>query len=301
MSELRRPASVAVVPCYNEERNPVDLATTLLAVPDLHIIFVDDASDAPSERILRELSASNERISVRRNASRSGKVAGLLAAMRSFDAGVERVLFVDCDVRLAPEAATAVLDEIGSSDLVLANAKAIAEPRSIWERGAIFSANRHDRLRDRFLDRYPARCTNGRMLGMSRRLIDAIVASDVPRHTEDSHFMLVCLDLGYRYAYRSDAVLHYRAPRTLDDYLRQSNRFSQGRDLLLDRWPEETLSRTYDLRAGDVLATSLAEAMHDPLGAAAFAIMLVAKAVQPEQRRSQSAAWAVAASTKALR
>jgi hypothetical protein len=183
---------------------------------------------------------------------------------------------------------------------VLANAKALAAARSFWERGAVFSANRHDRLRDAMVGRYPARCANGRLFGISRRLADAIAESDVPRHTEDAHFMLVCLSQGFGYAYRRDALLHYRAPATLDDYLRQSNRFSEGRTLLRERWSEEMLERYYDLAPADVLRTFAAEALADPFGAFAFLLMLGAKAVQRRDSRTQGGAWAVAGSTKAI-
>lgn len=296
-----RPTSVAVVPCFNEDRNPANLAPVLLSVPDLHVLFLDDASDDASSAVLRDLAASNERITVERNAARKGKAASLITAMRGLDPAVERVLLVDCDVQLRDASVAAVLDELQCGDLVLANPKALAHAKTFWERGAVFSANRHDRLRDGMVDRYPARCANGRLFGMSRRLTDAIAESDVPRHTEDAHFMLVCLSRGFRYAYRRDAVLHYRAPQTLADYLRQSNRFSEGRALLRERWPEQMLERYYDLGAADVARTFAAEALADPLGAVAFLTMIAAKTVQRPGSRSQGAAWAVAGSTKALR
>lgn len=295
-----RPTSVAVVPCYNEDRNPVNLASVLLSTPDLHVIFLDDASDAASSAVLRDLARSEDRVTVERNDTRQGKAASLVAAMRRLDSAVERVLLIDCDVQLSEAAVPAVLDELQRSDLVLANAKALGGARSFWERGAVFSANRHDRLRDGMVDRYPARCSNGRLFGMSRRLTEAIVESDVPRHTEDAHFMLVCLSRGFRFAYRRDALLHYRAPRALGDYLRQSNRFSEGRTLLRECWSEEILERYYDLGAGDVARTFAAEAFADPVGAFAFLIMLGAKGLQRPGSRTQGAAWAVAGSTKAL-
>lgn len=295
-----RPTSVAVVPCFNEDGNPANLAPVLLSVPDLHVLFLDDASDARSAAVLHDLAVSNERITVDRNPARQGKAASLVSAMRRLGSEVERVVLVDCDVQLSSTAMTAVLDELQRSDLVLANAKALKRSQTFWERGAVFSANRHDRLRDSMVDRYPARCANGRLFGMSRRLTDAIAESDVPRHTEDAHFMLVCLSRGFRYAYRSDALLHYRAPQTLDDYLRQSNRFSEGRTLLRERWPEEMLERYYDLGAVDVARTFAAEALGDPLGAVAFLTMIAAKAVQRPGSRTQGGAWAVAGSTKAL-
>jgi cellulose synthase/poly-beta-1,6-N-acetylglucosamine synthase-like glycosyltransferase len=295
-----RPTSVAVVPCFNEERNPANLAPVLLSVPDLHVLFLDDASDDPSRAVLNDLARDHERISVERNPTRQGKAASLVAAMRRLDPHVERVLLVDCDVQLSERTPGIVLEELAGSDLVLANAKAFAGASTFWERGAVFSANRHDRLKDSFVDRYPARCANGRLFGMSRRMVDAIVQSEVPRHTEDAHFMLVCLDRGLRYAYRRDAMLYYRAPQTLGDYLRQSNRFSEGRALLKDRWSEEMLQRYYDLRTADVARTFAAEALADPFGACAFLFMLGVKAVQRPRSRTQGAAWAVAGSTKAL-
>ena len=58
--------------------------------------------------------------------------------------------------------------------------------------------------------------------------------------------MLVCLTERLAFAYRPDAVLEYRAPDTLADYLRQSNRFSEGRALLRQRWCADVLERYYD-------------------------------------------------------
>jgi cellulose synthase/poly-beta-1,6-N-acetylglucosamine synthase-like glycosyltransferase len=298
---LPRIASVAVVPCFNEGRNPIDLAAVLLAVPDLQVVFVDDGSEGASREALDALTQRDTRVRVVRNDTRVGKVASLTNVMRALDSTTRRILLVDCDVVVPVATLQAVLDELERADLVLANAGAIPRARTIWERGAIFSANRHERLRRRALDRYPALFSNGRLLGVSRRLADAIVRGDVPRHTEDAHFMLVALTEGFTYAYRADARLQYRAPGTLGDYLRQSNRFSQGRELLRERWPSEVLARYYDPKPGDLLATFLAEALHDPLGAAVFASMLAAKAARAGAARPQDGAWAVADSTKALR
>ncbi len=295
-----KPASVAIVPCYNEGRNPIDLSAALLAVPDLSVIFLDDASEGASRDALDSVTHSDPRVRVVRNATRAGKVSSLLTVLRGLDPTVGRVLLLDCDVVVAAPTLQAVLRELGRVDLVLSNAVAMPNPRTVWERGAIFSARRHERLRAKAVARYPALCSNGRLLGMTRRLVDAILRSDVPRHTEDAHFMLVCLAEGYGYSYREDATLHYRAPDTLADYLRQSNRFSDGRALLRERWPAEMLGRYYDPRPGDLLSSFFAEALCDPIGAIVFAGMLVTKAARP-RTQPQEGGWAVADSTKVLR
>ncbi|HKE38078.1 MAG TPA: glycosyltransferase [Candidatus Baltobacteraceae bacterium] len=292
-------AGVALVPCYNEARNPVDLGSVLTSIPGLSVAFLDDGSEPASREVLNGLERPG--VSVIRNERRAGKVASLTAAMRALDPSVRKVLTVDCDVEVSRASIEAVLDELERADLVVVNPKAIARSRSVWERGAIFSANRHHRLCDRFFERYPARCANGRLFGMSARMVEAILRSDVPRHTEDSHFMLLCLSEGYTYSYLREATLQYRAPDTLDDYLRQTSRFSEGRSLLEERWPSEMLERYYDLAPADVLGTFAAEALRDPAGALVFSAMLAAKFVQRRNARSQNATWAVAGSTKALR
>lgn len=298
---LPRPAGVAVVPCFNEGSNPIGISRALLEIPDLTVAFVDDASDAPSREVLDSLAGRDARVRVVRNAARAGKVASLIGVLRGLDPSVERIVLLDCDVDVPAVSVQKVLDALEGADLVLANARAITSPRTIWERGAIFSANRHARLCERALDRCPALCTNGRLLGMSRRLADAVLRSDVPRHTEDAHFMLVCLAEGYRYAFLPGAELRYRAPDTLEDYLRQSNRFSQGRALLRERWDPEVLEKYYDPKAGDLAATFLAQALRDPAGALAFLTMLAAKRLRAGAAPPQGGAWAVAASTKVLR
>lgn len=298
---IPKAAAVALVPCFNEGTNPLDLAGTLLTVPNLRAVFIDDAGDAPSREALDLLGRRDARVRVVRNPTRVGKVASLLAALRSPETAVARILLIDCDVRLDAGAVERVLGELDRADLVLANAMAIARPRTLWERGAIFSANRHDRLRARALARYPALFANGRLLGMTRRLADAVLRGDVPPHTEDAHFMLTCLAEGYPYAYREDAVLRYRAPDTLRDYLRQSNRFSAGRALLRERWSEEALARWYDPKPLDLAASALATAARDPIGALIFAAMTVAKATQSGHAPPAGGTWAVASSTKALR
>jgi cellulose synthase/poly-beta-1,6-N-acetylglucosamine synthase-like glycosyltransferase len=293
-------AGVAVIPCYNEGRNPADICAALLAVPDLSVVFVDDGSEGESRDALDSLSRTGSRVCVVRNAQRIGKVASLLSAMRSLDPAIERILLLDCDVVVPAKTLEILLSELERADLVLANSVAMSGPRTVWERGAIFSARRHERLRAQAVRRYPALCSNGRLLGMTRRLVDAILLSNVPPHTEDAHFMLVCLARGYDYSYRSDAGLSYRAPDSLEDYLRQSNRFSEGRALLRARWSSGELERYYDPRPGDLLKTALAQAVRDPIGALTFAAMLAVKATR-HTPQSQEGAWAVAASTKVLR
>jgi cellulose synthase/poly-beta-1,6-N-acetylglucosamine synthase-like glycosyltransferase len=294
----RHSSSVALVPCYNEGENPRTLVSTLAGVDGLDIVLIDDAGDDEYSRAVLSDLESHPHVRVVRNPVRLGKVAGLLEVVRSLDA--DAVVAIDCDVATTAAAIEAVLQETRRSDLVLANALPLELNRTFWERGAVFSAMRHVRLRDELLDRYPALCTNGRLLGMSRRMVDAIVRSNVPRHTEDAHFMFVCLNEGYSYALRTDAVVRFRAPQSVADYLKQTDRYAQGRELLAQRWSQGDLARYYDLRFSDAARTALQQAFRDPLGAIAFGALLAAKALR-RGKTIERGGWPVASTTKVLR
>jgi glycosyltransferase involved in cell wall biosynthesis len=301
MTDVLRPTGcVALVPCYNEGENARALVSTLSRAGALDVVLIDDASDDPDSRAVLFDLQTQPNVRVMRAPERRGKVAGIIAAMRTLDDGVGAVITIDCDVETSVASIEAVLDEIGRSDLVLVNALPLPLNRTFWERGAVFSALRHARLRDQLLDRYPALCTNGRLLGMSRRMVEAILLSNVPRHTEDAHFMLVCLHEGFSYALRSDAVVRFRAPQTPADYLKQTDRYAQGRELLAQRWPKSDLARYYDLQASDALRTAIEQAVRDPLGALAFGALLGAK-VMRRGKPIELGGWPVASSTKVLR
>lgn len=301
MTDVSRPTGcVVLVPCYNEGENARTLVSTLSGAGALDVVLIDDASDDPASRAVLFDLQTQPNVRVMRAAERRGKVAGIVAAMRTLDDGIGAVLTIDCDVETSVASIEAVLDELSRSDLVLANALPLQLNRTFWERGAVFSALRHARLRDQLLDRYPALCTNGRLLGMSRRMVEAILRSNVPLHTEDAHFMLVCLHEGFSYALRSDAVVRFRAPQTPADYLKQTDRYAQGRELLAQRWPQSDLTRYYDLRATDAFRTALEQAVRDPLGALAFGALLGAK-VMRRGKPIERGGWPVASSTKVLR
>src|SRR5947209_7511901 len=104
------PAGVAIVPCYNEGRNPLSLCEALLSVPDLRVELLDDGSEGESRHVLDELARTQPRVTVHSHASRLGKVASLLAAMRRLGNAAGPVLLVDCDVVLTRKAVLAVLE-----------------------------------------------------------------------------------------------------------------------------------------------------------------------------------------------
>jgi len=291
---------VAVVPCYNEGRNPATIAAGLLAEPGIEIVFVDDASDDESRRALDELS-SHPSVTVLRNASRSGKSAAVRRGFESLPADASKVMMIDGDIILSPASVRAVIDELDRVDLVAANPLVLRDEYRSWTaRGAHFSARLTARLRSHFFDRYPARYMNGRLVGMRRRLVDAVLETTLPPQAEDAHIALVCLTRGMTCAYRDDAVLYGRAPSSLSDYAAQAIRFGDAGRTLAAYWSRSELAKYYYLRARDVASAFVAEAMKAPLAALVFCSMFgMARLASLRRRESPDYRfWPIATSTK---
>lgn len=291
---------VAVIPCYNEGVNPAAIAASIIAEPGIEIVFVDDASDDESRRTLEELS-SHPNVTVLRNAARSGKSASVRRGFESLPADVSKVMVVDGDIILPSASVRAVIDELDRVDLVAANPLVLRDERRSWPaRGALFSANLTTRMRSHFFDRYPARYTNGRLVGMSRRLVDAVLEMTLPPQAEDAHIALVCLARGMTCAYRDDAVLYVRAPSSLSDYAAQAIRFGDAGRTLTECWSKSELAKYFYLRARDVASAFVAEAVKAPLAALAFCSMFGVTRIASMQRREATdyRFWPIATSTK---
>jgi hypothetical protein len=155
-------------------------------------------------------------------------------------------------------------------------------------------------MRSRFFERYPARYTNGRLVGMTRRLIDAVLKTTLPPQAEDAHIALVCLTRGMRCAYRDDAVLYVRAPASFSDYAAQAIRFGDAGRTLTECWSKKELARYFYLRARDVACAFVAEAVKAPLTALAFCSMFGVTRIASMQHRGSTdyRFWPIATSTK---
>jgi dolichyl-phosphate beta-glucosyltransferase len=135
MSESRgAPHLTLVVPCYNgEDRLPSALAqiTKFLASQpyESELVLVDDASDEPAARVLREFAASRPGVTLLRNDLNSGKGAsvarGLLAA-----SGKYRV-FTDADLAYPPVEVNKILRDLEAGADVAIACRVLPESRYV--------------------------------------------------------------------------------------------------------------------------------------------------------------------------
>lgn len=109
------------VPTYNESENIARLITAIRAVaPDSHIVVADDNSPDGTWKIVEDLGRDDPRVSVLRRMQDKGRGwAGRDAFLFAVDHGADVVVEMDADFSHDPKYIPALLDKIGSFDVVL--------------------------------------------------------------------------------------------------------------------------------------------------------------------------------------
>jgi len=113
--------STVIVPTYNERENIVLLVPELLALPlGLNVIVVDDNSPDSTGLIVKEMAATQPRVSV---VHRPGKLglgtAYITGFKKALASGAERILTMDADYSHHPRYIPAMIERGQTADLVI--------------------------------------------------------------------------------------------------------------------------------------------------------------------------------------
>jgi dolichol-phosphate mannosyltransferase len=114
--------ALIVIPTYNERDNVAPIAQAIHAVvPDVHILFVDDASPDGTGRVLDDLASRDPRIEVLHRGGKMGLGTAYLAGFRrGLDAGYDLLLEMDADFSHDPKYLPELLERARTSaDLVI--------------------------------------------------------------------------------------------------------------------------------------------------------------------------------------
>ena len=148
--------------------------------PELEVIVVDDRSTDGTAELARAAGADDDRLFIVEGTKPPAGWAGKPWACRraAGEARGQVLCFVDADVRLAPDAVTALVDTMVSEDLRLLSAYGTWELRSFWERTLIPAvgwlirgAVDLDQVNDPGL---PVAFANGQLIAVERNTYDAM-------------------------------------------------------------------------------------------------------------------------------
>ena len=109
------------IPTYNEAGNVARIIErTRAAVPDAHILILDDASPDGTGEIADGVAASDDHVAVVHRPDKAGLGAAYLAGFRwALDQSFDVVVEMDADGSHAPEELPRLLSALRTADLVL--------------------------------------------------------------------------------------------------------------------------------------------------------------------------------------
>lgn len=118
---------------------------------------------------------------------------------------------------------------------------------------------------------------------------------------EDTYAYLFCRQNKLKMSFRPLAVLHYKSPSNFSDYLKKTTRFSKGKNMLKDFFPDTQLEEKYAFSVSWILSFILEGFRRAPLYMMAYLFMVLVKKVSILFAPEFSSLWEVSSSTKILK
>ena len=227
------------IPVHNEANNIGELLNDILIQKldndiskdiSKDIIVVSDNSTDNTDKIVTSFTEKYKNIKLIRRQNRLGKYDAL-NLMFGIANKYDILILLDGDVRLGSNTLKFLLEKITRSDNIglIAGNPIPYKPRNILniaEHAAFFSYV----ILDKIKNTYPPGIyhAHGRVLALSKKLCENIIISDNMSVGDDQFIYLYCIKNGFKFEYAPDAIVFHKLPKTINDYTRQSIRFTMS-------------------------------------------------------------------------
>lgn len=171
---------LVVVPTYNEAGNLEPIASRLRsAVPEAHLLVVDDASPDGTGEIADRLAANDDHVHVLHRPGKAGLGLAYIAGFRwALDEGYDAVVEMDADGSHAPEELPRLLAALHGADLVLGSRWVPGGEVRNWPRSRL-ALSRGANLYARLALRLPVKDATGGFRAYRAEVLKAVALGDV--------------------------------------------------------------------------------------------------------------------------
>ena len=173
-------AVLVIVPTYNEKDNLEPIAERLhAAVPEAHLLVVDDGSPDGTGRIADRLAAASDRVHVLHRTEKAGLGAAYVAGFAwAREHGYDVVVEMDADGSHAPEQLPRLLAALTTADVVLGSRYVDGGSVVNWPRSRE-ALSRGGNAYTRLVLGLPLRDATGGYRAYRRTVLDALPLGDV--------------------------------------------------------------------------------------------------------------------------
>lgn len=292
------------IPAYNEEKNIERLLVILLKqqIPKNYclrlIIIASDGSSDNTVNIVKEIAKKNKNVKLLDFKKREGKTKLMNIFFRS--ANEDILVMLDADVLPENEFTIANLILPFSQDaniaLVSGNPKPIDKKYGLVGRASIFSYKLQKYLKENLRGGNNFYGCHGRILALKKRFYKS-TKMPVETSINDGQLYLDCKEKKFDFVFISTAVVFYKPPTTVKDFLKQSQRFRLN-SRIMERFP--SMKDEINIPKFFFLKGFLKNLRSDPVGGLTWAIIYNYGLCLPSKKDALAATWSISDSTKEL-
>lgn len=293
--------SIAIV-AHNEEKNISNVLGDILrqdtgadTIGEI-IVFCDGCTDGTARKAGQ---TGYGRIKVFEEKIRRGKCSGINKICAEF--GGDFLVLFDADVRLeGTKVIKNLLETMEAKKPGLAGGNARPfPPRNFFERAVYSTFFAFDDWRMKINEGRNLFTCNGGCLAMTKELAKKIKIPLGVRN-DDTYLYFICKVNKYRYEHAREAVVRYKLPVNLTDYLRQVFRSNpESASLHMEKYFRPMIKKEYYRPTSLYFSGVLRAFLADPAPAAyIILIMLVCRPFYPIMSRRYKLQWWTAKSTK---
>lgn len=244
---------------FNEGKNIKNFLNSVLTQSGKHIsikeilVLNDGSTDDTVEQIN---SFSDKRIKLFNHHERLGKSSRLNQIFKSFSSDV--LVILDADGFLS---SPGTIEKLVQPMLIDKNVGLVAgrmnpvSPESLIEKSVVNYYLAHYKAVKMFdYDKSAYECHG--LLAYKRSFASTLKIPDECL-VDDAYSYFSCLSNGYSYRFVSNAVVRYRCPQTIRDYLKQSLRYYAGGEQLFEYFSKKDVVEGYSLPRGVLVRTFL--------------------------------------------
>lgn len=299
---IRKHTVTIGIPAFNEQVNLLNLLNDLRSQKQINlkiakiIVACDGSGDKTVETVRKQRSLP---IQVINGKFRIGKPARLNEIIKKTNSDI--LVLLDADIRLRNSdfltSLTAPL--LGQSKVALTSGYAMPfKPVNFVEKiaNAGITVWEEARKRVKFADMYNC---EGQVRALKKELYTKI---KFPNYSaDDVYTYLACIALGYKFVSVKRAVVLYKLPSTLGDYLNQQRRYLQSQRIQEQNFGREFVSDHYVITFRTKIAALIRCLVSNPVYTSLYlAFVILPKLLAQFSRQGSEATWNILKTTKKL-
>lgn len=295
---MKLPTVTIGIPAYNEAATIDSLIKKLLAQRQTYrldeIVIVSDGSNDATTEIVTTFSKPVVLVTNRTRRGKPYAVNKIFARAKS-----DIVVILDADLKIASDKviSTIIKPLVDNPRVQLASALAAHErvhnlpsrialaSNQIWEK-AITYPKQHDLY-----------LCSGSVRAFGRKLYRKLRFQDYS--ADDAYAYLACRHAGHEFAYVPGVDILQKLPTTLHDFLSQTTRFIESKNIQHKMFPSNFVEQYYTVTWKDKLRASLWYMSKDPLAEISYLVLRIYVSFQRIfGHTNQSSLWQIVRSTK---